>query len=286
MDLPLYHKVYRQAATTTSSPSGPPHGTPLPAHSPTPALHRERRHRAVRRYPLVVVHTTRHWPTPGTGRLGIPAGKAKASAREASRVPCFVLTCRGPSASPVSARPVPAPSEPAAAEAMQHEPWRPGAEPAAGAGAGPAPTTVDEASMERSMSFVKALQVSQSQSQSQSMDPTSSSFPPLIHPLRSNTSAKIRASREPVDRHPCLPFLFSSRSPPVVAGAQEPAPAALLGLRVLREVLPPQRTEASVRDAIPLCPFLPEFPRPCDFFFFSKPNQSMDFPFFILVLQI
>ncbi|NP_001149311.2 Probable protein ABIL1 [Zea mays] len=41
---------------------------------------------------------------------------------------------------------------------MQHEPWRPGAEPAAGAGAGPAPTTVDEASMERSMSFVKALQ--------------------------------------------------------------------------------------------------------------------------------
>jgi hypothetical protein len=105
MDLPLYHKVYRQAATTTSSPSGPPHGTPLPAHSPTPALHRERRHRAVRRYPLVVVHTTRHWPTPGTGRLGIPAGKAKASAREASRVPCFVLTCRGPSASPVSARP-------------------------------------------------------------------------------------------------------------------------------------------------------------------------------------
>lgn len=221
MDLPLYHKVYRQAATTTSSPSGPPHGTPLPAHSPTPALHRERRHRAVRRYPLVVVHTTRHWPTPGTGRLGIPAGKAKASAREASRVPCFVLTCRGPSASPVSARPVPAPSEPAAAaacrsgeraEAMQHEQWRPGAEPAAGAGAGPAPTTVDEASMERSMSFVKALQVSQSQSQSQSMDPTSSSFPPLIHPLlplvRSNTSAKIRASREPVDCHPSMLAFF------------------------------------------------------------------------------
>jgi hypothetical protein len=40
---------------------------------------------------------------------------------------------------------------------QQHEPWRPGAEPA-GAGAGPAPTTVDEASMERSKSFVKALQ--------------------------------------------------------------------------------------------------------------------------------
>ncbi|KAJ1284381.1 hypothetical protein BS78_03G199600 [Paspalum vaginatum] len=35
---------------------------------------------------------------------------------------------------------------------MQHEPWRPGAEPAG------APTTVDEASMERSKSFVKALQ--------------------------------------------------------------------------------------------------------------------------------
>lgn len=194
------------------------------------------------------------------------------------------------------ARPVPAPSEPAAAaacrsgeraEAMQHEQWRPGAEPAAGAGAGPAPTTVDEASMERSMSFVKALQVSQSQSQSQSMDPTSSSFPPLIHPLRSNTSAKIRASREPVDRHPCLPFLFSSRSPPVVAGAQEPAPAALLGLRVLREVLPPQRTEASVRcDSSPLS-FSPGIPTSVRFFFsFSKPNQSMDFPFFILVLQI
>lgn len=111
------------------------------------------------------------------------------------------------------ARPVPAPSEPAAAaacrsgeraEAMQHEQWRPGAEPAAGAGAGPAPTTVDEASMERSMSFVKALQVSQSQS----MDPTSSSFPPLIHPLRSNTSAKIRASREPVDCHPSMLAFF------------------------------------------------------------------------------
>lgn len=42
---------------------------------------------------------------------------------------------------------------------MQHEAWQPGAEPAgAGAGAGPAPTTVDEASMERSKSFVKALQ--------------------------------------------------------------------------------------------------------------------------------
>ncbi|KAG2590204.1 hypothetical protein PVAP13_5NG279800 [Panicum virgatum] len=42
---------------------------------------------------------------------------------------------------------------------MQHEAWRPGAEPAgAAAGAGPAPTTVDEASMERSKSFVKALQ--------------------------------------------------------------------------------------------------------------------------------
>ena len=37
---------------------------------------------------------------------------------------------------------------------MQHEPWRPGAEPA-----WMAPTTVDEASMERSKSFVKALQV-------------------------------------------------------------------------------------------------------------------------------
>jgi hypothetical protein len=178
------------------------------------------------------------------------------------------------------------------AEAMQHEPWRPGAEPAAGAGAGPAPTTVDEASMERSTSFVKALQVSQSQSQSQSMDPTSSSFPPLIHPLlplvRSNTSAKIRASREPVDCHPCLFFfLFSSRSPPVVAGAQESAPAALLGLRVLREVLPPQRTEASVRcDSSPLS-FSPGIPTSVRFFFsFSKPNQSMDFPFFILVLQI
>ncbi|XP_066306603.1 probable protein ABIL1 isoform X2 [Miscanthus floridulus] len=36
---------------------------------------------------------------------------------------------------------------------MQHEPWRPGAEPA-----WMAPTTVDEASMERSKSFVKALQ--------------------------------------------------------------------------------------------------------------------------------
>ncbi|XP_062215640.1 probable protein ABIL1 [Phragmites australis] len=36
---------------------------------------------------------------------------------------------------------------------MQQEPWRP-----AGVGAGPAPTTVDEASMERSKSFVKALQ--------------------------------------------------------------------------------------------------------------------------------
>ncbi|EES03303.1 hypothetical protein BDA96_03G243900 [Sorghum bicolor] len=36
---------------------------------------------------------------------------------------------------------------------MQHEPWRAGAEPA-----GMAPTTVDEASMERSKSFVKALQ--------------------------------------------------------------------------------------------------------------------------------
>ncbi|CAO2170681.1 unnamed protein product, partial [Urochloa humidicola] len=40
---------------------------------------------------------------------------------------------------------------------MQHEPWRPGTEHA-GMGAGPAPTTVDEASMERSKSFVKALQ--------------------------------------------------------------------------------------------------------------------------------
>ncbi|CAL4962571.1 unnamed protein product [Urochloa decumbens] len=41
---------------------------------------------------------------------------------------------------------------------MQHEPWRPGAEPAGMGTAGPAPTTVDEASMERSKSFVKALQ--------------------------------------------------------------------------------------------------------------------------------
>jgi hypothetical protein len=38
----------------------------------------------------------------------------------------------------------------------------------------------------------------------------------------------------------------------VHAGAQEPAAAALLGLRVLREVLPPQRAEANVREAL-LC---------------------------------
>ncbi|KAK3161322.1 hypothetical protein QOZ80_1BG0075660 [Eleusine coracana subsp. coracana] len=40
---------------------------------------------------------------------------------------------------------------------QQHEPWRSGAEPA-GLGAGPAPTTVEEASMERSKNFIKALQ--------------------------------------------------------------------------------------------------------------------------------
>jgi hypothetical protein len=33
----------------------------------------------------------------------------------------------------------------------------------------------------------------------------------------------------------------------VFVGAQEPAAAALLGIGVLREVLPPQRAEANVR---------------------------------------
>lgn len=214
MDLPLYHKVYRQAATTTSSPSGPPHGTPLPAHSPTPAP----RETSSCRSPLPASSST-HWLHLGLGGWESRQAKRK-HPRERRRV--FLASSSRAVALPLPpyppARPVPAPSEPAAcrsgerAEAMQHEPWRPGAEPAAGAGAGPAPTTVDEASMERSMSFVKALQVSQSQSQSQSMDPTSSSFPPLIHPLlplvRSNTSAKIRASREPVDCHPCMLFFF------------------------------------------------------------------------------
>jgi hypothetical protein len=43
---------------------------------------------------------------------------------------------------------------------MQHEPWRPGAEFAGTGATRTAPTTVDEASMESSKSFVKALQVS------------------------------------------------------------------------------------------------------------------------------
>jgi hypothetical protein len=142
-----------------------------------------------RRHPIGAHLTPRHYlpassPAPAPGRHHSPhsavgtslllGGRppAKRGEPRERRVACSLLRPHVPwplrFLLPVPV-PIPTPSEPAAAcrsggeerraDAMQqHEPWRSGAEPA-GAGAGPAPTTVDEASMERSKSFVKALQV-------------------------------------------------------------------------------------------------------------------------------
>ncbi|KAG2599201.1 hypothetical protein PVAP13_5KG462400 [Panicum virgatum] len=106
-------------------------------------------------------------PAPGRHHSAPRQGKARGAER-AHRVACSLLRPHVPwPLRFLLARPYlflsPPPSEPPACRsgelAMQHEAWRPGAEPAgAGAGVGPAPTTVDEASMERSKSFVKALQ--------------------------------------------------------------------------------------------------------------------------------
>jgi hypothetical protein len=103
----------------------------------------------------------------------------------------------------------------------------------------PAPTTFDEASMERSRGFVKALQVR----------PRAAARIREIPPLPDFSSPPPRSACREIR---VLRLYYCLAGSPLIcsvccAGAQEPAAAAILRLRVLREVLPPQRAEARVR---------------------------------------
>jgi hypothetical protein len=170
--------------------------------------------------------THRFLPTPVSG--GVEGGAITCLAFPSPR--CVVLLLSFPS-------PPTAQGNEGGMQPLRHGPmagW--------GGVAGAGPTTVDEASMERSKSFINALQVR--------------SLPvPRSPRLPAHTDTHARKKKGMI-------FVRSSEDPPglwspgcsfcaldlrcLSAGTQEPAAAALLRLRVLREVLPPQRAEADV----------------------------------------